>query len=400
MTKSETGKRHVLTFVSFFAIASLAALGTTPPPSTPPAPATDTPPSPEQPKVEVAPPAPDATTPPNTDKKSDVPAASSETKESTGDAKTSAPDANAKEKGTDKGSDKEKDKAALPQSANEASTENAEGAAPSTTTMPETKEVKNIDSLLVPPPLPKGKVALEGGTVRDIDQIRNKMTVELYGKGKMKVNFDERTHIFRNGVETTQLAIHKGDKVYVDTQLTQGKIFARNIQVQTNNDAASVSGQILSFNPRTGALLLRDPLTSQPVALQVTTTTVVTEQGKPATRNDLLADSLVTVHFNPVAGRPAKDIEVIARRGAQFPFYGTLTHLDLRSGLLAVDNKSDNKVYDIRFSPARISVTDDLTPGAEVAVVAIFDGHNYTAQTVKVTRTASAVKSDTPKDEK
>jgi len=226
------------------------------------------------------------------------------------------------------------------------------------------------------------------------------MTVEIYGKGKMKVNFDERSHIFRNGVETTQLAIHKGDKVYVDTQLTQGKIFARNIQVQTNTDAASVSGQIVSFNPKTGALLLRDPLSSQPVALQVTPATVVTQRGQPGTRTDLLADSLVTVHFAPVAGRPARDIEVLARRGAQFPFYGTLTHLDLRSGLLAVDNKSDSKVYDIKFSPTRIGVTDDLTPGAEVAVVAIFDGRDYVAQTLKVTRTASAVKNETQKDEK
>jgi len=213
------------------------------------------------------------------------------------------------------------------------------------------------------------------------------------------VNFDERSHIFRNGVETTQLAIHKGDKVYVDTQLTQGKIFARNIQVQTNNHAASVSGQIVSFNSKTGALLLHDPLSSQPVSLQVTPATVVTQRGQPGSRSDLVADSLVTVHFNPVTGRPAKDIDVVARRGAQFPFYGTLTHLDLRSGLLAVDNKSDSKVYDIKFSSARIGITDDLTPGAEVAVVAVFDGHDYTAQTVKVTRTASK-QNEAQKDDK
>ena len=44
------------------------------------------------------------------------------------------------------------------------------------------------------------------------------------------------------------------------------------------------------------------------------------------------------------------------------------------------------------------NITYDLTPGAEVAVVATFDGANYTAQTLKVTRVASSEKSDKPDD--
>ena len=283
----------------------------------------------------------------------------------------------------------------LPQGTGEAT--NASSDTPTTTTMPQTKEVKSIDSLMEPPPLPKGKISLIGGTVQNVDQIRNRMTVEIFGKGKMKVFFDERSHIYRNGVETTQLAIHKGDRVYIDTQSAQGKIFARNIQVQTNTDAASVSGQIVSFNSNNGTLVLHDPLSSQPVALKLTTATVITQQGQPGTRSDLLPESLVTVRYAPTAGRPIKEVEVLARRGAQFPFYGTLTHLDLRSGLLAVENKSDGKVYDIKFVPSRIGVTDELTTGAEVAVVTTFDGHNYTAQTVKVTRVAN---NETDKDDK
>jgi hypothetical protein len=269
---------------------------------------------------------------------------------------------------------------------------------PSTTAMPETKEVKSIDSMMQPPPLPNGKVSLIGGTVEHIDQIRNRMVVDIYGKGKMKVFFDERSHVYRSGVETTQLAIHKGDRVYVDTQSAQGKIFARNIQIATNIDAASVSGQIVSFNGQTGALVLHDPLSAQPVSLKLTPASVITQQGQPGSRGDLLPDSLVTVRFSPVAGRPIKEVEVLARKGAQFPFYGTLTHLDLRNGLLAVENKSDGKIYDIHFVPARIGVTDQLTPGAEVAVAATFDGHNYTAQTVKVTRVAQTEKPSDDQD--
>ena len=285
----------------------------------------------------------------------------------------------------------------LPQEAGEAA--NASSDTPTTTIMPQTKEVKSIDSLMEPPPLPKGKVSLIGGTVQKIDQIRNRMTVEIFGKGKMKVFFDERSHIYRNGVATTQLAIHKGDRIYIDTQSSQGKIFARNIQVQTNTDAASVSGQIVSFNSNNGTLVLHDALSSQPVTLKLTTATVISQQGQPGTRGDLLPESLVTVRYAPTAGRPIKEVEVLARKGAQFPFYGTLTHLDLRSGLLAVDNKSDGKVYDIKFVPSRIGVTDELTAGAEVAVVTTFDGHDYTAQTVKVTRVAKSEKSDKGENE-
>ncbi len=274
----------------------------------------------------------------------------------------------------------------------------AEPSIPTTTAMPETKEVKSIDSLLQPAPLPNGKVSLIGGTIHSVDQVRNRIVVDIFGKGKMKVSFDERSHIYRNGVETTQLALHKGDRVYLDTQLSQGKIFARNVQVQTSSDAASVSGQIVSFNSNSGLLVLRDPLSSQPVSLKLTPASVISQQGQPGSRADLLPDSLVTVRFAPQPGRPVKELEVLARRGAQFTFYGTLTHLDLRSGLLAVENKSDSKLYDIRFAPARIGVTEELTTGAEVAIVATFDGHYYTAQTVKVTRVAKNEKADKAED--
>src|SRR4051812_34289596 len=113
------------------------------------------------------------------------------------------------------------------------SSSSASSSQPTVKTMPQTKEVENIDALLAPPPQPKGKVSLFGGTVKDVDAIRNKMTLQVFGGNKTKVFFDERSHIYRNGVETTQLGIHKGDRVYVDTQLDKGRLFARNIQVQT-----------------------------------------------------------------------------------------------------------------------------------------------------------------------
>src|SRR3954469_14110127 len=116
------------------------------------------------------------------------------------------------------------------------------------------------DPLLSVPPMPKGKTTLVGGQGGNIDQIRNQMDVDSFGGGHMRVNFDERTHFFRNGVETTQLAIHKGDRVYVDTMLDNTRVFARNVRINTGVTAANASGQITSFNPKTGALTLRDQI--------------------------------------------------------------------------------------------------------------------------------------------
>ena len=373
MAQSAIGKRYVpgLVLALVATISAFSQQPSTPNPSSPPAPVSATPAA-----------APNSAPPLSPTDEQQPAVVSSRNSDATGEKKSDTP---ASITGDNAGN--------LPQNSS-GDTSVVSTGTPSTTAMPETKAVKSIDSLLEPPPMPSGKVSLLGGTVHSIDQIRNRMLVDIFGKGKMKVFFDERSHFYRNGVETTQLAVHKGDRVYVDTQLAQGRIFARNIQVQANTDAAAVSGQIVSFNSMTGALVIHDPLSAQPVSLKLTPASVVTVQGQSGSRNDLLPQSLVTVHFAPQSGRPVKEIEVLARKGAQFPFYGTLTHLDLRAGLLAVENKSDNKVYDIKFEATRIGVTDDLTPGAEVAVVATFDGNEYTAQTVKVTRVASSEKTD------
>src|SRR5581483_8384884 len=113
------------------------------------------------------------------------------------------------------------------------------------------------DPLLDPPPLPSGKVTLIGGTVKSVDMVRNRLVVQPFGGRAMKINFDERTHIYRDGVETTQLGIHKGDRVYVDTMLDGSAVFARNIRVRSQGQPAHAEGQVVSFDPQSGVLVLR-----------------------------------------------------------------------------------------------------------------------------------------------
>src|SRR5215510_4905242 len=74
------------------------------------------------------------------------------------------------------------------------------------------------DPILDPAPVPATITTLVGGTISAIDRMRNKLSVQVFGGNRWTINFDERTHIFHNGAETTQLALKKGERVYIDTQ--------------------------------------------------------------------------------------------------------------------------------------------------------------------------------------
>jgi hypothetical protein len=261
---------------------------------------------------------------------------------------------------------------------------------PTTKTLAQPKDIVAADELLAPPPAPSGKVALMGGTVKNIDQIRNRMEMSIYGGGKMKMFFDERSHFFRDGVETTQLAIKKGDRIYVDTQLDQGKIFARNVRLQSERPLASASGQVTAYNPRTGELTLSEPISARPLMFRVLPTTAFRQGDQPGSAADLRNNAIVRVTFIPVPGKRSeiKEVELVAIPGTKFTFYGKLTHLDLRSGVMAVENKSDSRLYEVRFRPSPQTVTDDLVIGAEVNIVAVFTGKDYTAESLQVVRTA------------
>lgn len=248
--------------------------------------------------------------------------------------------------------------------------------------------VESNDPLLSVPPMPKGKTTLVGGQVRNIDQIRNRMDVNPFGGGHMRVNFDERTHFFRDGVETTQLAVHKGDRVYVDTMLDNTRVLARNVRVNTGGVAASASGQITRFDPKSGTLTLRDQIAARPVTFNIDqNTALIADKNSGAstvTRNDLRPGAIIAVNFAPSGNRGvAKQVTVLALPGSVFTFVGRVTNLDMR-GELAIENQSDQRNYDIRFDPAQVHASRSLIVGSQVVVKAQFNGQNYDAQSIEV----------------
>jgi hypothetical protein len=246
------------------------------------------------------------------------------------------------------------------------------------------------DPILDPPPVPATTTTLVGGTISGVDRMRNRLTVHVYGGGHWTVNFDERTHIFHNGAETTQLALKKGERVYVDTQLdnNQHDIFARNIRVGVATPPADADGQIVDVDPKHSELTLRDTINSVAVRFAVDQETRINSGQTPAEFKDVIPGALVHVRFaaeSPNRGL-AREIDILAAPGSSFTFAGRVTYLDIHRGVLAVQNLTDSKNYDIRFASARIPEIKRLGVGMEVWIVATFEGAAYIAQTIKITK--------------
>ncbi|MGH9633676.1 MAG: DUF5666 domain-containing protein [Candidatus Angelobacter sp.] len=247
------------------------------------------------------------------------------------------------------------------------------------------------DPILDPAPVPRTTTTLVGGIITGVDRLRNRLTLHIFGGNRWTVNFDERTHIFHNGAETTQLALKKGERVYVDTQLDNNRhdIFARNIRVGVAELPADADGQIIAIDTRHNELTLRDSLNSVPVRFAVDPETRISSGQTPAAFKDVKPGTLVHVRFaasSPNRGL-AREISIIAIPGSTFTFAGKVTFLDLHRGLIAVQNSTDDKNYEIHFAPSAVSNRNELGVGRDVLVRATFEGTRYMAQSVNPTKT-------------
>ncbi len=237
------------------------------------------------------------------------------------------------------------------------------------------------------PPLSKSKVTLVGGTIEKLDRVRDQLTVRPFGGGgRMKILFDARTRVYRDGQVTSPTDLKKGDRVYVDTILNGTNIFARNIRFNTNVPQGESQGSVISYNADRGELLVRDALSPQPMGVRLNSSTRILQGERVMSASQLEAGTLVAVKFDSENnGRDvAREISVLALPGATFTFAGELVAVNLRSGLLVLNSVTDHKTYEINFDPSKFAVDNNWQQGTDVSVQTRFDGTRYTAQNVTI----------------
>jgi Domain of unknown function (DUF5666) len=252
----------------------------------------------------------------------------------------------------------------------------------------ETSEAALDPASLLPdlPALRPAKASLIGGTIDKLDRVRDQVTVQIFGGGKMKIAFDTRTHIYNNGAPSSASDLRRGDRIYVDTILDGSTVFAKNIRLKTATTAGESQGVIISYSADRGEMLVRDMLAPRPLKIRLTPQTRLIHGDHTAPASELAPGTLVAVKFGAQqdGSDVAREVSVLAVRGASFTFAGTVTAIDLRLGLLVLTSSIDHKTYEISIDPSVVPVDDSMRPGSDVTVLSRFDGSRYVARTVTV----------------
>ena len=240
------------------------------------------------------------------------------------------------------------------------------------------------DPLLDLPPLPKGKVSLEGGTLVQVDPVRDRIIMTPFQGKRQEIAFDVRTQFTRDGQTIAVRDLQPGTPIYADTIWDGRHIFAKSIRIFTSTHSDQEHGQILAFDSSNGVLQVRDELFPQAVDLKVSNNTVIRKNQSPGSTADLRPGSLVAIKFQPGSHGQAYQIDVLAVPGSAFVFSGPITHIDLLAHVIGISNRSDSVIYDIHFDPNRVKITPDLQEGADVDINATFEGSHYTANDITI----------------
>jgi hypothetical protein len=234
-----------------------------------------------------------------------------------------------------------------------------------------------------PPPVPHKNATLVGGTLERLDRVRDKVTVRVFGGGRVDALFDPRTHVYRGQKEVTIADLRQGERIYLDTILDGTTVFAKTIRL--NAAAAAGESQGILLNYKADELTIRDGLSPNAVRIRLTPSTKFVRDGRTVPASTLTTGSLISVNFDSTGNGHdvAREISILALPGTHYTFVGQVAHIDLRTGLLVLNSSIDHKTYEI-YLDSRGTPDDNLQTGATVTVVANFENSKYVARSVTV----------------
>lgn len=259
----------------------------------------------------------------------------------------------------------------------------------SSVTMDASRESTPSSSKL--PPIPKGKSTVLGGQIAEVDPVRDQFMLKVFGGHTVKILFDERTQVYRNGKKITVLDLHPEDHASVETLLDGTKIFAVRIHTLSSLPEDDFKGQVSNYNAKTGDLTILTDASHDLMTLNVPAGIpieninqdgVSTQQNGPI---DLPRGTVVDVKFK--GGRGGRgvvtNIHVLAAPGSTFVFTGKLSSLDIPGARFVVVDPRDDQAYPMTFDPSMAASMSKLHVGASVKVTTTFDGSRYIAKAIK-----------------
>jgi hypothetical protein len=240
------------------------------------------------------------------------------------------------------------------------------------------------------PPAPRGKSTIIGGEIRSVDSVRDELSLKVFGQRPMKILFDARTQVFRDGNRIPLHDLGPSDHASIQTLLDGTAVYALSVHMLSRTPEGEFQGRVLNYSPDSRELTVSSATVREPIKLLIPADTPITRVGQPAFTlvqpgsSDLVKGTLISVQFqSSKQGRGiASQVSILAAPGAAFVFNGDISALDLHSGVLVLVDPRDQMTYQISVDPARLHAIKSLHLGDHVTVAADFDGSRYVASSI------------------
>lgn len=243
------------------------------------------------------------------------------------------------------------------------------------------------------PPDPAGPSTVIGGLVRRVDPIRDQLILQVSGGSHtMKVLYDERTQVYRNGQRISVLDLKPEDHASIETTLDGDAVFALRIHMLSEQPQGECDGQVLSYNSRNGDLMVNSSLSPQSIRIRIPAGTAIVRVGQKEFIagqrgiDDLIRGALVNVKFQPGSNGTgvASRVEVRATPGSTFVFSGEVQYLNMPNREIVIDDPNNNQSYRFGFSSGQSSTIGQLHQGSHVRITASYDGTRYRADQITI----------------
>ena len=250
-------------------------------------------------------------------------------------------------------------------------------------------DIESVDSPNMPS-MPRGSSTVLGGDIQSIDPVRDELTLKVFGQRAIKIQFDERTQVYRDGVRVALRDLRPDEHASVETLLDGTKIFAVSVHTLSRPPAGECKGRVLSYDPGTSILIVSDVLRREPVKLFVPQNAKLSRLGQASFSSgmsgasDLVKGALISVKFesDKESRGVAREIAIFATPGSEFAFSGTLSSLDLHTGSITLIDLRDDESYDIFFDVRYLPTVQTLREQDHVRVSATYNGTRYEANAI------------------